>query len=118
MQSINIFEGVSSIDNSVFKDCISLTSVTLPKSVQLIRKCAFQGCKSLTSVVLPENLLCIEEDAFSDCTALTSITVKALKPPKLDSNAFNQTGLKEVYVPAKCKATYMQDLNWSKFNIK
>ena len=47
---VTIPDGVTSIGNSAFWDCKSLTSITIPDSVTEIGKGAFLGCKNLTSI--------------------------------------------------------------------
>lgn len=47
--SIVIPEGVTTIENGAFKDCINLTSVTFPNSLEDIYWEAFSGCTGLTA---------------------------------------------------------------------
>ena len=47
-------KSVTSIDNYAFKDCISLTSITVPSSVTSIIINAFYGCSSLVNVTVDE----------------------------------------------------------------
>ena len=65
---------VTSIGNSAFYDCSSLTSVTIPESVTSIGESAFLECTSLTSITIPDSMTSIGWYAFSECSALTSIT--------------------------------------------
>ena len=56
-----------------FFACSSLTSLTLPSSLQSIGDSAFWGCNSLTSLTLPSSLQSIGGGAFIGCTSLRSV---------------------------------------------
>lgn len=47
-----IFWGGEEIGNSAFKDCTSLTDISIPSEVTKIGECAFMGCTSLSSVII------------------------------------------------------------------
>ena len=66
---------VTSISDSAFSDCTSLTSITIPDSVTSIGNAAFSGCTSLTSITIPDSVTSIGPNAFSGCTALESLTI-------------------------------------------
>lgn len=59
-------------DFETYKSKLSLTSVTLPSSLQTVGLYAFNSCKGLTSVHFPQTLHSIEMNAFN-YTNLTSI---------------------------------------------
>ena len=73
--SYAIPNSVTSIGDSAFSGCSSLTSVTIPDSVTSIGKWAFSECKSLTSVTIPGSVTSIGVGAFASCTSLTGIWV-------------------------------------------
>ena len=68
-------DSVTSIGDSAFSNCTSLTSVAIPDSVTNIGELAFDYCTSLTSVAIPDSVTSIGECAFSYCTSLESITI-------------------------------------------
>ena len=68
-------DSVTSIGDSAFEDCESLTSVTIPDSVTSIGDSAFFGCTSLTSVTIPDSVTSIGNNAFIHCSNLTSVTI-------------------------------------------
>ena len=66
---------VTSIGQDAFRNCDSLTSVTIPDGVTSIGNGAFYGCKALTSITIPEGVTIIGDSAFWNCSSLTSITI-------------------------------------------
>ncbi len=75
LTSVTIPNSVTEIGHSAFYDCSSLTSITIPDSVTEIGYAAFFGCSSLTSIIIPDSVTEIEAAAFEDCSSLTSITI-------------------------------------------
>ena len=75
LTSLTLPSSLQSIGDSAFLDCYSLTSLTLPSSLQSIGDHAFYRCSSLTSLTLPSSLQSIGDSAFSCCSSLTSLTL-------------------------------------------
>ena len=66
---------VTSIGESAFDCCFSLTSIVIPDSVTSIGPTAFSSCSSLTSMVIPDSVTSIGEKAFEFCSSLISIVI-------------------------------------------
>ena len=66
---------VDSIGDWAFRDCSSLTSITIPNSVKSIGEGAFDGCYDLTSITIPNSVTSIGSSTFSGCSSLISITI-------------------------------------------
>ena len=75
LTSITIPDSVTSIGDRVFYGCSSLTSITIPNSVTSIGSSVFSGCSSLTSITMPNSVTSIGNSVFNDCSNLTSITI-------------------------------------------
>ena len=75
LTSINIPDGVTSIGDKAFYDCSRLTSINIPDSVTSIGQDAFYSCNRLRSVTIPDSVTSIGESAFRNCSSLTSITI-------------------------------------------
>ena len=78
---------VTTIDNSAFAGCATLTSITIPEGVTTIRGDAFSNCENLTSVHLPNSLVEIEAGAFAGCKSLTELIIPS-GVTKIGSRAF------------------------------
>ena len=67
---------LSAINSYCFENCVSLTSIIFPSSLEKIGNLAFGYCTSLTSVDLSRstNLSYLGADAFKECSLLTLIS--------------------------------------------
>ena len=71
-----IQEGITSVGTYAFKDCTTLTNVTLPSKLTSIGNYAFSGCSGLTGgLVIPEGVTSIGSLAFDGCSSLTSVSL-------------------------------------------
>ena len=66
---------VTTIGDSAFMGCESLTNINIPNSVTIIGECAFYDCKSLTSINIPNSVTTIGDSAFVWCDSLTNINI-------------------------------------------
>ena len=76
IQSVKIGTAVSSIGDSAFSRCYSLTSMQIPDSVTKLEQWSLNVCSSLQDIMLPSSIASISSNAFNGCTSLTSITFK------------------------------------------
>ena len=95
LTSLTLPSSLQSIGDSAFQDCYSLTSLTLPSSLQSIGNWAFNGCQSLTSLTLPSSLQSIGNCAFWGCSSLTSLTLPS-SLQLIGDGAFGCTSLRSV----------------------
>lgn len=61
---------VYEIDCHAFRGCTSLTSITLPSTLQRIGYGAFFACSNLSKVIFKNENVTIESDVFRNCPAL------------------------------------------------
>ena len=98
VKRIIIGDSVTTIGWSAFRDCNSLTSVTIPNSVTKIGIAAFRDCSSLTSVIIPNSVTTIGDGAFEGCSSLTSVTIPN-SVTTIGSEAFSGcTNLQKVHI--------------------
>ena len=124
---------VTEIKDQGFRDCVSLTNVKIPETVNYVGTCGFyhcesldslvfpnddltfsfwyvmQGCKNLRYVRLPENLKRLSYFMFAECENLESIRIPE-SCTSFDEYAFFRCyKLKEVNIPYGVKSLGMAD---------
>ena len=70
--SIEIPEGVTSIQQYTFSGCKKLASIQLPKSLISIEDGAFNGCAELLSIQIPNTVSSLGKFTFFNCISLFS----------------------------------------------
>ena len=91
--------GITSIGNGSFVDCVNMTGIVIPESVTDIGACAFSGCTRLTDITIPDGVTAIRYGLLKGCSSLKNIEI-----PKgvtvIEFDAFRDcTGLMTVRVP-------------------
>ena len=66
---------VTSIGDSAFSWCLSLSDIVIPSSVTSIGKGAFSWCSSLSEIVIPSSVTSIGDCAFFGCSSLKYISI-------------------------------------------
>lgn len=66
---------VTTIGDKAFYECSSLSSISLPESVNRIGDLAFMGCDNLIDINIPDGVRSIGYYAFKNCASLTSVSL-------------------------------------------
>ena len=75
IQKVEIGDGVTSIGDSAFYACYSMSSITIPNGVTSIGSYAFYSCSSMSSITIPNGVTSIGNRAFSNCYSMSAITI-------------------------------------------
>lgn len=60
-------------------NCVDLSKVILPSTLETIGECAFYECESLTSITIPDSVTEIGGNAFYSCDSLDASTIEKIK---------------------------------------
>ena len=89
---------VIGIHSSAFRNCTSLTSVTIPSSVKQIDGYAFYGCSALTSVNIPSGVKSIGDYTFFR-SGLTSVSMPS-GITSIGEYAFGGCSMQSITIPS------------------
>ena len=67
--------GTKAIACKAFSGCTSLTSISIPDSVERIEDLAFEKCTSLNSMTIPGSVAYLGQWLFDSCSSLNSVTI-------------------------------------------
>ena len=85
--------------------------ITFDGPVHTIKTGAFLNCSTLTSITIPFSIEHIEDRAFANCSALGVVDVKCTTPPALGEDVF--TSAPTCYIP--CGTNYLYETSaWNK----
>jgi hypothetical protein len=109
IETCTLHQDTKFVVNGAFRDCASLTSVTLSPALSAISDEAFMGCKQLSGVVIGESLTAIGARAFRGCDRLTSLVLpRGLNT--LGDDIFYRSGFHVVYYGGSAE-------EWSKISL-
>ena len=77
---------------------------------------AFHNCTSLTSVTIGSGCTTIGNTCFGNCGNISTFTCKATTPPTLGGAAFGDTTIGVIYVPAASVNAYKSANRWSDYS--
>ena len=90
---VGIFEavveqGIKNIGAGAFYDCVNLTWVDLPLSVETVGFQAFHNCRSLPNITFQMNVREVGDYAFTFCASLRSLYFLSVEPPEFGMGLF------------------------------
>ncbi len=132
VEKINIPEGIEYIGEGAFTAFDSMKTLELPKSVTYVGARAFATMESLEKITLPEGVAYISDGMFYRCTKLYSVnlegkiwgignsafsgceSITSFEIPdtviSLGEGAFRGTGITYIYIPAKVKFGFDEEV--------
>lgn len=97
LTSISMPTSINSIGQFTFKNCTGLTNIKIPDAVTSMGQVIFENCTRLTNVIIPNFVTSIGGIVFGNCTGLTTVTIGS-SVNNLGSQVFvNCENLKTIY---------------------
>lgn len=114
--SVTGYSGITTSDKVIIPDKYD-DGTNGEHPVTSIGDSAFYNCSSLTSVVIPDSVTSIGSETFSGCIYLTQLITFPSTPPTLGSWAIPTT-ISAIYVPQSSKEAYKTATDWIEFADK
>lgn len=108
LESFEIPDSVTRVNNWPFHSCISLESVVIPDGLTSFGTAPFFNCEKLNHVVIPDGITELGNIFFSGCKSLTDVVLPA-SLRKIGAGAFGQC-------PEKIKVSY-KGTQWDSIDI-
>jgi len=101
LSSITIPKSITSVGDNAFSYCLRLASVAFGKNITKIGSGAFFDCINLPDVTIPASVTSIGNNPFGSCSQLTAITVDELNSvySSVDGVLFNKSQSKLIQYP-------------------
>ena len=109
LSQLIIHEGIRQLDNRSLQKSPTLTSVTLPDSLEIIEEGAFQQ-SNFKKLVIPENVTYMGKQCMGACPQLETIVIKAKNVTIANYMARDCGNLREVYIYSD-SVTFAEDGN-------
>ena len=111
--TIILSDSIRELKEWTFRDCYNLKYVDLGKSMERIDGSCFYGCRKLSSLELPKSMELIVIDGY-DYPDLKSVYCHSSKPYQ----AYFPLPIQQqaiLYVPYGCKEAFVNDYQWKDF---
>ena len=105
LRSVVIPETVTTMEDSVFSDCMQLESVICYGSLESSGKSTFMNCKNLKQVIYVNGLRVLDSHLFEMCENLETVWYKG-QVDLIAEQCFAFSGLKTIVVNAKAVGEY------------
>ena len=99
LTSVTLPSGLKTLGESCFENDSMLQTICIPNNVGMLPKNCFQNCKNLTTVELPSSISYLDDYCFSSCSSLSNISLENIY--YIGSDCFsNCNSLKELSIYA------------------
>jgi hypothetical protein len=111
---------ITEIPSSFCYQISNLTSINIPEGITTINQEAFSYCSKLADITLPSTITYIGSNSFSEGYGVSNlnkvIKIKAKEPPRLYNSsvlAYSNSNISKIIVPQGCLDKYKKASNWS-----
>lgn len=105
---VTIPGGVAAIGGGAFSGCTELAAVQLSDGLETIGTSAFDGCKKLGVITIPSSVIDAGKSTFDGCTALSAIQVASGNTTyqSVDGVLYDRSGIELIRCPEGRKGTF------------